>query len=235
MIEPIKPFRYTINILRVQGLWPEGNHSFLYITISCIFHFFFTIFFILSEWYNLILSNDLKEMVQNMTISLTEVNTLVKYINFVLRHKKIKKMLNHIEENFLIKTDEEDKIMRKVIKFSEKVYIINFIIVGSVIAFAGIVPLASGLPTLPFPVWLPFDYTKSNLNYWIAYSFSLTSVIFHAYANVANDTWIMFCSAIASAQLEILGLRLKKLNNNKKNDNQLKDLISQYDCIDKYK
>lgn len=232
MIEPIKPFRLIINILRFEGLWPEGKLAYLYITISCIFHFFFTFFFIFSEWYNLSQSNDLKEVVQNMYISLTEINTLVKFINFVLRHKKIKKMLKQIEENFLIKTDEEDKIMRTSIKFSEKVYIIDFIIVGSVIALAAIVPLLSGLPTLPFPVWLPFDYTKSNSNYWIAYSFNITSIIFHAYANVANDTLIMFCSALSAAQLKIIGLRLKKLKNNQKIDDKLKDLIEQYDCID---
>lgn len=233
MIEPIKPFRYITNILRFEGLWPENeNHTYLYIAISGSFHFFFTFFFIFSEWYNLSQSRDLKEMVQNMYISLTEINTMVKFINFVVRHKKIKKMLKIIEENFLIKTEEEDKIMRRCIKFAEKVYVLDFIVVGSVIAFAAIVPLLSGLPTLPFPVWLPFDYTKSNLYYWIAYSFNITSIIFHAYTNVANDTLIMFCSAISAAQLEIIGLRLTKLKDFKKIDEELKDLISQYDVID---
>lgn len=232
MTEPIKSFRLIINVLRFEGLWPEGKFPYLYIAISCIFHFIFTFFFIFSEWYNLSQSNDLKEMVQNMYISLTEVNTLVKYINFVLNHKKIKKMFKQIEENFLIKTDEEDEIMQKSIKFSEKVYIIYFIIVGSVIAFAGTVPLLSGQPTLPFPVWLPFDYTKSSSNYWLAYSFNITAVIFHAYANFANDSLIMFLSALSATQLNIIGLRLKKLKNNQKIDDKLKDLIKEYDCID---
>lgn len=232
MIEPIKPFRYITNILRFEGLWPEENNKIVYITISFTFHFFFTFFFIFSEFYNLSQSNDLKEMIQNMYISLTEINTLVKFINFVLNHKKIRKMLKQIEENFMIKTDEEDQIMISHIKFSEKVFVLDAIVVGSVIAFAAIVPLITGLPTLPFPVWLPFDYTSSISNYWIAYSFNITSIIFHAYANVANDTFIMFCSAVSAAQLEIVGLRLTKLQNCKAVDAELKDLISQYDCID---
>lgn len=231
MIDPLQPFRYIIWILRVEGLWPGETNSQLYNTISFIFNLFFTIIFIPLEFFIVTQSRNLNEMVQNLYISLTEINTSVKFINFYLRRDKLKKMLKQIKDNFIIKTDEEDDIMRSKIYFIEKVFVIYCFIVGSVMASAAFVPLVTGLKTLPFPVWLPFDWTSSKFSYWIAYTYDITAVTFHAYINLSNDVFIMFCSAISAAQLEIIGLRFKNLKYSKKNNEELKDLISQYDCI----
>lgn len=231
MIDSLQPFRYVIWILRIEGLWPGEKHQKIYNSLSFIFNLFFTIIFVPLEVFFVTQSTNLTEMVQNLYISLSEIITGVKFINFYLSNGKLKKILKQMKENFMIKTFEEDDIMRRNIKFTERVFVLYCFIVGSVMASAAFVPLVTGLKTLPFPVWLPFDWKSSKFNYWIAYFYDIIAVTFHAYMHVANDAFIMCCSANSAAQLEIIGLRFKNLKFGKQNNEELKELMRQYDCI----
>lgn len=231
MVDPLQPFRYIITILQFQGLWPGKKHKTLYNIFSLIFNFFFSFCFISFELFNITQAKDLSEVTENLFISLTEISTIIKLIIFFFRRDQIKNMLTLIKINFITKNELEDKIMRQDIQFTTTIFILFIVTIGGVISAAAFVPFVSETPTLPFPIWLPFNWKEFKILFWIAFFYDILGVTLHGLINLSNDCIIMFLTGRAATQLDILGIRLKNLKNSKNNHEELKDLMKQYDCI----
>lgn len=174
-------------------------------------------------------NEDFEEKVISLNMTLTEISLFYKALNMVFKRNDFYQILDEIKM-FKSKNDEENCIIQKYSKKLKNIFYYYAIVTYLCLVVTFCVPLFKKDIYLPYKSWYPFDLKNKPKYFWILYLYQLIGISTHASINVFNDTCIMLMMATIEIQFDVLGLRLKKLNNNSQKDSLL-SVMQDYDKI----
>lgn len=199
--------------------------------IGFSYHFFFTFAYISMMCYYGFTDEDFEEKVIGLDVILTEISFFYKLLNMVFKRNEFYEILEDLNL-FQRKSsnNEEKKIIRIYAKKLRKAFYYYAIVTFVCVCVTLLTALFRKGNNLPFKSWYPFNLQNNPKYYWMLYSYQFIGIAGHASLNVFNDAFIMFMMGTIAMQLDILGLRLKRLNMYSKSDSLL-SAMKDYDKI----
>lgn len=232
MEEIIKLFDTILKIVHYLHIIPIRmitNNINRFNIIGFSYHFFFTFAYISMMCYFGFTEADFEEKVISLNMTLTEISLFYKVLNMVLKRNDFYRILEYLNM-FKSQNDEEKNMILMYAKKMRKVFYYYAFITYFCILLNMWVTLYNDDIYLPFKSWYPFDLINNTNFFWILYFYQFFGILTHASLNVFNDVFIMFLMGTIGIQLDILGLRLKKLKINSK-DGSLLSVMQDYDKI----
>ncbi|RZC42374.1 7tm 6 domain containing protein [Asbolus verrucosus] len=210
----------NIFMLKIVGLWPEGDETYkfdfytLYAAISLIFFVFGYNF---CQTFNILfIYNDLQALTGTIFIILTHMLAIVKSYYLIQNMKTLKELLVTLNSDiFQPKTMKQRVLIEPNLNIWKNIYLVYFIMVSSDIAFWSTFPILDKSVKeyrLPFLAWFPYN-TKISPLYEMTYIYQIISVCFIATVNLNIDTLIAALNMYIGAQCDILCDDLRNLRN----------------------
>ncbi|RZC42322.1 7tm 6 domain containing protein, partial [Asbolus verrucosus] len=219
-----KPIRLNILLLRLVGLWPEGDGSYkpdLYILYAIVIwlyqisHIFFqtiNMFFILS---------DLEAMTGTIFILMTKILAVLKTYCLIKNMKMLKRLLTTLDsDQFQPKNLQQRDLIQPNLNAWAMIAI-------SLRSFATVwllswcsFPILDKTYTeyrLPFLAVYPFD-AKVSPNYELTYFYQFTATAYITLSNINIDTLIAALNMYIGAQFDILCDDLRNLSRDDSRD-----------------
>ncbi|XP_043285610.1 odorant receptor 46a-like [Venturia canescens] len=208
---------WSFNMLQLWGLsrprhWVSGwkKHSYNMLTIISIFCVWA---FTLTGFMQIIMSPSFEEAAENSFVALTMFGVSCKMANWILRSDDISSVVDILNNDVCRpQGNEELAIQMKFDKLSRNnTMFFGGLTEGAVIA----VTIGSFLEnvsqrTLPFPAWLPFDYT-SKWGFWIAFLHQIVAHGIGATIGGIHDALFHGLMIQVCAKLNILKYRLRSI------------------------
>ncbi|XP_063909856.1 odorant receptor Or1-like [Zophobas morio] len=198
----LEAFKQNIILLKSMGLWCYKNERFYkffkyYVQSSLVF-----------DSSSLIIYVALNIGIKNVTDTIYSLpGSLEVVLQSVLFRKNfhlIKKSLDNLNQpQFQPKNEAQVKILKDSIILSRKVFYSFFGLVFVMITMWMVLPLTKKGKFLPTKYWIPFDY-RLPVVYELLYVFECCCIIFHAFSNVALDTFFSIAMVQIGAQCDVL-------------------------------
>ncbi|KAK0095294.1 hypothetical protein PV326_008760 [Microctonus aethiopoides] len=216
----MKLLKISFDILQMSGFWrpPEwtGLKKWLYnlYTLLMIYTLYSVTFTQLIELLRSIENVD--EFINNSLILLTTTNACVKVFNILRNRDEILKMINSLLTNPCCPRDDDERMIQHKYDMGIKWNSIMYAVLTELSVFG--VNMGSVLEDIPkrtlaYKTWLPYDYNKSELIYWMTYINQLIADALGSFVNISYDTLVPGCMMQTCAQFEIFKHRLNKLCN----------------------
>ncbi|XP_055389912.1 odorant receptor 2a-like [Condylostylus longicornis] len=191
---------------------PNKTKRYLFILYAIVLNFCITFFFPLTFSINLLETRTLLEICENLTITVTDINASIKFLNVFLVRNKLLTFANILKIlDQKSKSKYELKILKDALKLSHKyfqLFVITFIF-GITLSF--LMVCFTRERVLMFPEWFPFDWKKSSKNFTIATTYQLIGLIVQAWQNAGSDSYPPACLIILSAHIKSLAYRIEKI------------------------
>lgn len=171
-----------------------------------------------------------EEKVISFNMTFTEISLFYKVMNIVLKRNDFYGILDDLNL-FKPQNDVEEDIIRAYTKKMRKAFYYYAIVTILCVLITVCVPLFSEDSYLPYKSWYPYDLINKTNYFWILYLYQCIGMFSHASINVFNDSFIMVLMGSIGIQLDILGLRLSKLNENSDQKDSLLTVMKDYDKI----
>ncbi|XP_015591755.1 odorant receptor coreceptor isoform X2 [Cephus cinctus] len=215
---PEEAFAINFGFLRVDGAWPTGITNpilrFLYrIYGFCVLSIFTVLYFSTEIILMTVIWGDVQAMVDCSFLFLTHLSHSVKLTNFLLRQKRLDRMIFQLREPmFVPKRPEHIAIMKAAVLNAERETKMFLTITFGTIICWSILPLLSQkeVKELPLMGWFPFDTTQSPA-YGFTYTYQVISVLLNACVNAMMDTMTSGLLILMGAQLDMLKENLQSL------------------------
>lgn len=151
------------------------------------------------------------EATNNLCMTLTLITLFGKVLNFKYFLKNIQNLL-HFAEEFDLENGEEVELVQKSLTFYTK--LVKFLIIAVNIAGSSnyIGAFFTGEHKLPYLAWYPFDYRNNYTLYVALYLYQSIGMFIQSNLNITMDLFSAYVIHIGSVQLELVGKRLRKLN-----------------------
>ncbi|RZC35631.1 7tm 6 domain containing protein [Asbolus verrucosus] len=212
--------KMNIFMLKVVGLWPEGNETYklnfytLYAVISTTFFVFGHNFF---QIFNIVfIFNDLKALTGTIFIILTQMLAILKSYYLVQNMKTLKGLLVILNSDiFQPKTIIQRGLIEPSLNIWKNIYMVFFTMTTNDILFWSTFPILDKSVKeyrLPFLAWYPYT-TKISPLYEMTYIYQIVAVYFIAMVNLNIDTLIAALNMYTGAQCDILCDSLRSLLN----------------------
>lgn len=210
-LDPIKPIKGMLKFFRFCGLWPvQSKYRWIYYIYATIFHFLFTFGFIFFKLVNLIIETDIKLSTVGFFIFLAEISLIARIVNIIVNFDDVMQCLNLVKKINLFDSNES-KIMNENLTFFSKVMTLYLGCGTTACLFSWGAPLFSSESMLPYPAWYPIAWKTNSQSYWIAYSYQVISVSFHAHGIILLQLFSIYLMAFIGAQLDVIKYRLENL------------------------
>lgn len=206
-----KVSRNILIFLRVFGMWPTENPSPIYIlygqTIVLVFSLIYTALMVI-QLFNL---RDMKNSTEALYMTLTEVALVIKILNFMIRIVEMQAMLRSAEE-FLLEDEKEEKLLRSYVGKFFKISIFYYLAAFYASSSADVAAALGDSNDLPFSAWYPyFDWEHNNRHFWILFVYQAVGMFITAMVNVSLELFAAMLMTMNSFQMEVLGIRLRRL------------------------
>ncbi|XP_013107799.1 odorant receptor 2a-like [Stomoxys calcitrans] len=227
-------FQYQWKVWHYMGIKaPENINRKLYQLYAVFINSFVTLLFPLTLIVNVFLAQNLQQLCENLTITLSDSLANVKFINvYLVRHEldSIQLILRRLDSR--IQTRGEYNILKSAIRKAQTTFLIflRLFTVGTVLSVVKII--LAEKRSLLYPAWFGVNWEESAFKYAIVISYQLFGLIVQALQNVANDSYPPSYLIILTGHMEALEIRVKALGNHA--DGTLKVSLTakeQNDCL----
>nr|ARN17923.1 odorant receptor 52 [Cephus cinctus] len=179
----------------------------------CVLSIFTVLYFSTEIILMTVIWGDVQAMVDCSFLFLTHLSHSVKLTNFLLRQKRLDRMIFQLREPmFVPKRPEHIAIMKAAVLNAERETKMFLTITFGTIICWSILPLLSQkeVKELPLMGWFPFDTTQSPA-YGFTYTYQVISVLLNACVNAMMDTMTSGLLILMGAQLDMLKENLQSL------------------------
>lgn len=207
---------FITTIFYITGLWFHKTPSLAY-----RIHSFFLLFVVVLLWIicldiSFILSDGLVQATYALSAALPVSVCFAKAMNLYLNNKEIQDCLARVH-NFPLLDDEEKKYADHKLRVFFKFTVFYAIICNTTITFVCWHVMLVKEPELPFSAWYPFlDWQHDNRDFWIAQQIQFYGMVIVVNINTTTELFPCYFLTTIACQLEILGMRLEKLNSKRK-------------------
>lgn len=206
-----KASRYILVFLRVFGLWPSKNPSLIYTFYGQLIVLIFSLLYTLSMIIQLLNIEDMKNSTEALYMTLTEIALVIKILNYMFRVIEMQKIL-HSTEQFSLETDAEQILLQLYVDRYLKIIIFYYIAVLYASTNADVISALGHNNDLPYSAWYPyFDWKNNNRHFWILFVYQAIGMFITAMVNVSLELYAAMLMIMNSFQMEVLGMRLRKL------------------------
>ncbi|XP_015840820.1 odorant receptor 4 isoform X2 [Tribolium castaneum] len=223
-------FKQNIVLLKAMGLWFFQNERF-YKLFKC-----FVQGSLVFDSTSLIIYVALNIRIKNVTDTIYSLpgslEVVLQAILFRKNFHLIRKSLNNLKQKeFQPKNDTQEKILKDSIALSRRVFYSFFWLVFVMIGMWMVLPLTKKGKYLPTKYWIPFDY-RLPVVYELLYVFECSCIIFHAFSNVALDTFFSIAMIQIGAQCDVLCDTIRNMDEQEKTNTMDRILI---ECVHHYR
>lgn len=204
-----------IFVLRIVGLWPSENDSFIYKAHGYVMFGIFSVLLTLAMCLQMVAIGFVqrKSLTDSMFMALTEIALIVKIVNFHLRIRAMQVMMKQLK-SFQIETNAERNEFSKKLNFLVFIWIIYIMGANTACGSAYLKVYTSPEKILPFPAFYGFDHSSGGINYWIVYAHQVIGMTITSNLNVAIEMFPNILMYMCSIEMDILGMRLSSLGYN---------------------
>lgn len=226
-------------VLLLCGQWPVGIASkfvcILYNSYSLIVFIAFVCLYDLLMCASLLFIEDVQDATENLHTSLTFLTTFGKALNYRFFFGRVQGLLR-IGETFQLDNDWESQFINRQMERFNKLVTFLYGSANAAVLFSCIAPVFSDEARLPYPSWYPFDWKSNSSTYAWLYIYQVIGVMIQSNLNISFDLLTAYFMHVASNQLQILSVRLHKLNKKKEvgRPNQRKNTKDLVQCISTY-
>lgn len=187
--ELFKPFKTMFMVLRVLGMWQDGNQTWTYFIVGYLYHFILIgIYFVYAVVFTIFAAESLEDFVDLFGMAATYAAMMFKWINFFYKLKSIKKSLETLTSLMEFSADERWKTREHVksqVAFGFKVYKAFWFTAWTSCISAAFVPFFTH--KLPYRFWFPFDTENSEIGFWFAAFFLVFNSFVTSSVDIAVD------------------------------------------------
>lgn len=183
-----------------------------YIVYAVLLNVTTTVFFPVTLIVDLILSQNLSELCENLYVTITDVICNLKFINvFMVRHKllEVRSILDRLDVR--ANSNEQKRELLLGIKTAKKWFIAFSRFYACAVLTSQLVVYLSKERVLMYPSWFPWDWKASKRNFLFAHCYQVYAVSVQTVQNLGNDTYPQAYVVILIAHIRALGLRIKSL------------------------
>lgn len=229
--EPNQVIDKIVRLFILVGIWP-ADYEFrtLYIVYGIAFQFTFSYAYAMFNLINLFVVTDLSVITEQIFIVLPMVSMCLRMTNFVVRFKEMKNFLAVINSFEVFNQEELDLYKARLSRFvSVMIFYLSCAVFA--VSFSNCAPLFDKTMRLPYPGWYPLDWgnilwkliSLSNPNisalvletnvtyYWTLYAYQFIGISFLSSTLVNLENYQIYCMVSATIQIEIIGMRLRRL------------------------
>ncbi|RZC39108.1 uncharacterized protein BDFB_009940, partial [Asbolus verrucosus] len=203
-------FKQNIILLKAMGLWFFDGETFYklfkyFVQSSLVFDSTSLIIYVAKN----IGTKNVTDTIYSLPGSLEVV---LQSVLFRRNFQLIERSLNNLQQpQFQPRNKSQEKILKDSVSLSKTVFFSFFGLVFVMISMWMVIPLTKKDKVLPTKYWIPFDYTLPVV-YELLYIFECTCIIFHAFSNVALDTFFSIAMVQIGAQCDILCDTIKNIH-----------------------
>lgn len=218
-----KVYNSLIIMFRLMGLWPTGKFSICYrfygflILSTCSFLFTATMMI------QLVAFTAMDQLTETMYMALTEFVLCMKIINFYLRIRSMKQLLDSINQ-FKIKSSAEQQLFDKRLKMMYMFIVADYGCTNTAHFLTQVKTLLAPIRTIAFPAWHPFGWENNTRNYWLIFVFQFIAMVITSNIQVVIEMYPNLMLCMITTQFEILSMRLRNLGYFRKNLKNVENL-----------
>lgn len=165
-----KSFKLCFKLLKILGMWQDGNQSWTYFFVGYGLHFFLLyVFFIGELLYIATEAETLLNFMDAIALSTAFLAAIVKSANFFLKLKNIKKSFDTLDRLLEFSADQRwvsrDRVKNRT-DFCYNVYKTLWCSAFLTCFTAIFIPIFT--PELPYKVWIPFETKNSSIGFQVA-------------------------------------------------------------------
>ncbi|XP_005187291.1 odorant receptor 2a-like [Musca domestica] len=208
-------FRNHWILWKFCGLHPPKRNSRWfnpYLIYAIVLNVTTTLMFPITLIVDLILSQNLTELCENLYVTITDVICSLKFINiFTVRHKllEVRWILERLDVRAT--TPEQRQELRHGIQTSHKWFMAFFRFYTCAVITSQLVVYLSKERVLMYPSWFPWDWKASKRNFLFAHCYQVYTVSVQTVQNLGSDTYPQAYIVVLIAHIRALGLRIKAL------------------------
>lgn len=204
--------KYITTVYYLAGLWFDKNPTLRYRIHSFILIFVLLLSWVFCSFIGLVLSDSLSKVTHALCTSLPISVLFAKAMNLYVHNEKIQGCLKRVQD-FRLYDAEEKKFIDKELSLFFKLTVFYATICNLAITVVCWRIMLDEHPDLPFAAWYPLDWKHNSRDFWIAHSIQFYGMLLAVHINVCCELLPCFMLTMIGCQLDILGMRLKKLNN----------------------
>ncbi|CAD7085733.1 unnamed protein product [Hermetia illucens] len=213
--------------MRILGMDPPEKYRVLYQVYSICLNTTITFYYPLSMFINMFLLDKKKEVVSNLTLTISMVVCGMKTFNNYLKRKELWKMREYLVElDSYLKFEADKEYLQYIVKVSLRYFILYASMYGLVIASCELPMVFSTESRLLYPAWFPWDWRNSTRIYVAIHTYQFVGISIQIYQNLLNDTLPGILMWLLKGHLHILKSRIQRIGydknlSTKKNYNEL--------------
>lgn len=206
--------KYITTVLYTAGLWSPEKPSLLYHLRG-----WFVLCVLMGSWVlcldiGLALTENMAAATHALCVSIPTTVFLTKAFNLYMNNRMIQSCLMRVH-NFRLEDSKEEELAKNQLKTFYKFVVFYAVICNLTITFVSWHVVFYTKPELPFAGWYPYlDWQHNNRDYWIVQSIQFYGMVIAVNINLCCELFPCFFLTVIGCQMEILGLRLSKLNSN---------------------
>ncbi|XP_034480920.1 odorant receptor 2a [Drosophila innubila] len=207
---------YHWRVWELMGLiQPPGMSRQQFLIRSILINVLVTFLFPLTLLANLFFTNSLKELFENLTITITDMVANLKFINVFLVRRQLREIQGILwvldKRAKTVHNEQELRVLRQSVRIAQ----------SSFRTFAGIFVFGTTLSCirvaiarhrqLLYPAWFGVDWQCSDVAYWIINVYQLFGLIVQAMQDCANDSYPPAYLSILTGHMRALELRVRRI------------------------
>ncbi|CAD7085747.1 unnamed protein product [Hermetia illucens] len=233
-------FKHNWACWRFLGMHPTERYKALYAIYSMVLNITITLFYPSSLVIAVFLSDNIKQILEALVLTATNVACSSKQINAFLRRSDILAI-----ESLLPRLDsrahhsDEQRILKAMIKTSYTFFYVYFVVYVSTGLLSEIATLFATNKRLMYPAWLPFDWKSSNFNYAVANIYQFVGIMVGIVQECVNDTFPAIYMGVLTGHIQALMKRIERIGTNtrislERNYEELVHCIQDYQILKQY-
>lgn len=209
-----QPVHRLTRFLHFIGLWPNGSERWkcFYTAYAVVFQLIFTVAYDTFKCMSFLQPIDLNVITRAMFICLTELSLAVKIANFGIRMSTMQQLLADIEHGIRARDERERQTYASALTFLSNVIMWFFVTANTTGIFSYVSPMLMTERMLPYPGWYPWlNWQQSHRDYWLVWLYQVMGMFFQIQMLVIIEVYFIYLMVIASAQLQLLGDRMERI------------------------
>ncbi|XP_037912023.1 odorant receptor 2a-like [Hermetia illucens] len=219
-------FKYHFKFWHLMGVYPVEYCPLLYVLVLIL-----CVSLPISLAIFLFHVDGIKNILNNLSVNVTLIVCILKFINIFIRRKEILEFnvwINQLDAR--AESIQERNYLASAIHQAHRIFYIFCILFSAILAFGELSALLAEGRRLMYPAWYPFDWQNSTLLYIVTHVHQFVVIFINICQNIANDTFPTFHMLILTSHVKTLNTRIRKVgaNSTKSANRSVQDLIQ---CI----
>ncbi|CAD7085734.1 unnamed protein product [Hermetia illucens] len=202
--------------MRILGLDPPEKHKVIYQVYSLCLNSTITFYYPISMIVNMFLLDTKKEVVSNLTLTISMFVCAMKTLNNYLKRKELRKIRDYLAKlDVDVKFAADEEYLEYIVKVSFRYFVFYAAAFGLVIATCELPVMFAHERRLLYPAWFPWDWKNSTRIYYIIHSYQLIGIVIQIYQNLLNDTIPGILMWLLKGHLHVLKSRIERVGYDK--------------------